>query len=473
MKNISLLLILLSVSFNSFSQVKISGKVIHPPKNAKVSISYYDNKILTNRIDAGSTQLDGKGNFQISFDLNQSVEGELIIDNQMTMLYLVPGDSLFVTMDFNNFDSTLSYSGKGAADNNYMAKEFFLGLQNLSSSYSKFSDEVLFTNFIDSVENMNHQFFNSNRSDNFTTEFNKYIIAKNKYRFIDGRYLFSLKIDIQSMSVSEKIVSAHYFDFIDKIDFNDQDAVNVTEYQVALIRYFYQKHDGKTRSLFSDTLPEAERNKLIFANNYNYRKSVTKGKVLDRVLSEKMIDIIEELIDETAFVDSIMNDFRSSCKNPDYINEINQNYKIACALKKGLAAPDFTLVDDKGEKISLSSFKDKVVYIDFWATHCVPCLGQMPKSKVLMEKFKDNPDVAFIFVNVKDNMNTWKNYISKNKSKGQQLFANKSESKILETNFNFDGIPHYVLINKDGTIIDSDAETPGLIEPQIRLLLQQ
>lgn len=473
MKYISLLLILLSASFNSFCQCKISGKVIHPTKNAKVSVSFFDNKILNDIIDAGSTLLDDNGNFQLSFKLNESVEGELIIDNQMTMLYLVPGDSLFVTMDFNNFDSTLSYTGKGSADNNYMAKEFFLDLNNISSSYSKFTDEVAFTNFMDSVENVNRQFFNSNRSDNFTSEFNNYIVAKNKYRFMDGRYLFTLKIDVQNMSVSDKIVSAHYFDFLDKIDLNDQDAFNVSEYQIALLRYFYQKHDNKTRSLFSDTLAEAERNKLIFANNYNYRKSVTKGKVLDRVLSEEMIDIIEDLIDETAFVDSIMNDFRSSCKNPDYINEINQNYKIARALKKGLVAPDFTLVNFNGENVSLSSFKDKIVYIDFWATHCAPCLGQMPKSIELMNKFKDNSDVAFLFVNVNDNKNSWKNYISKNKSKGQELFANESESKILRTNYNFNGIPHYVLINKDGTIIDSDASAPGSIEPQIRILLKQ
>ncbi|WP_275825908.1 redoxin family protein [Paraflavitalea sp. CAU 1676] len=56
-------------------------------------------------------------------------------------------------------------------------------------------------------------------------------------------------------------------------------------------------------------------------------------------------------------------------------------------------------VDLKGQPVPESTWKNKVVIIDFWATWCVPCMQEMPYIQKLYDKYKDNPNVQFMIVN--------------------------------------------------------------------------
>ncbi|MEK6758831.1 MAG: TlpA disulfide reductase family protein [Deltaproteobacteria bacterium] len=63
------------------------------------------------------------------------------------------------------------------------------------------------------------------------------------------------------------------------------------------------------------------------------------------------------------------------------------------------SAPPFTLMDINGRAVSLSSFKGKVVFIDFWASWCPPCKVEFPELIRLMERY-NGEDVALLAVNV-------------------------------------------------------------------------
>ena len=55
----------------------------------------------------------------------------------------------------------------------------------------------------------------------------------------------------------------------------------------------------------------------------------------------------------------------------------------------GKKAPDFTLADMKGAKISLREFKGKVVLLNFWATWCPPCKAEIPSMNRAFRMFSD------------------------------------------------------------------------------------
>jgi thiol-disulfide isomerase/thioredoxin len=57
--------------------------------------------------------------------------------------------------------------------------------------------------------------------------------------------------------------------------------------------------------------------------------------------------------------------------------------------QKVTEAPDFTLADLSGKPLSLKDLRDKVVFLNFWATWCIPCRQEMPLMEALHAEFKD------------------------------------------------------------------------------------
>ena len=117
------------------------------------------------------------------------------------------------------------------------------------------------------------------------------------------------------------------------------------------------------------------------------------------------------------------------------------------------------MADINGKRFDLSDFKGKYVYMDIWATWCGPCKVQIPYMKQLEEQFRDAP-IHFVSVSVDndDDKPVWAKMVRENEMSGVQLFAGR------ENNFGFDYkiqyIPTFILIDKEGNIINPTAPAP-------------
>lgn len=124
---------------------------------------------------------------------------------------------------------------------------------------------------------------------------------------------------------------------------------------------------------------------------------------------------------------------------------------------------------DKVFDAIMAKYKGKVVYVDFWATWCAPCRSGIERIKPLKDEMA-NEKVAFVYItNPSSPKTTYDNMIPT--IKGEHYRVTTDEWNILSGMFKISGIPHYVLVGKDGKVINP--ELGHLENEQLKSLLMK
>ena len=252
-------------------------------------------------------------------------------------------------------------------------------------------------------------------------------------------------------------------------DYSDYNTLNQNVFRTSSIY-----RDYLTYSLFLNSLPpysymnlnlygdddEAENKISTLKREYYYALYQLNNapSIRDWYITDRALGNIPE--SEPDDIRSFLDDFKTICQNKTYIATLENLYSNILNLYAA-SAPDFTLKNEKGELVSLSDFKGRIVYLDFWNSFCGPCIGQfLNYDKKFHEKYKDS-DIVHIYVCFSNDENRWKEDLKKYDLQGINLIAEEKKDNPIYKNYGFHAYPHYVLIGKDGRVYKNNCESPS------------
>ena len=180
--------------------------------------------------------------------------------------------------------------------------------------------------------------------------------------------------------------------------------------------------------------------------------------------SSPVLTVDEDLI----YFEKVLENLKTKFPKSKHIKLLEEQIEKLKPLAYGQMAPDFTLPDLNKNQISLSEFRGKVILLDFWASWCKPCRIENSQLVKLYQKYagfgfdilsisldgiqrQKNPEKKWKQAIEEDNLSAWTHL--------SELTGWQTSVREL---YNFNSIPHTVLIDQDGKIIGKNLKKSDL-----------
>jgi thiol-disulfide isomerase/thioredoxin len=225
-------------------------------------------------------------------------------------------------------------------------------------------------------------------------------------------------------------------------------------------KLFYKENGEAAKAFFdkyNDLIQDQIQKKTIDTRNEKLQRlfNVEKGLASDIMYAQ---DLCRGIVEEaTPMETEALKKQLTPITTPfiaEYVltqNEVTKAKLAANKLKTGYAVNMAPSVEaDKLFDAMLSKYKGKVVFVDFWATWCSPCRSGIERIKPLKEEMAGK-DIVFLYITGPSSPEgTWNNMIPD--IKGEHYRVNADEWNTICGKFNISGIPHYVLVDKEGVV---------------------
>ncbi len=146
----------------------------------------------------------------------------------------------------------------------------------------------------------------------------------------------------------------------------------------------------------------------------------------------------------------------------DLVNEMR-----SANLKVGSEAPDISGFTPEGTEVTLSDFKGKYVFIDFWASWCAPCRREIPHLKEALAYSTGSDNLVVLSYSLDNKRPDWVNCITNNNLKHDNwihISALKGWNSEGAKLFNVKGIPFTALIDPDGNVVEFELRGEEMVK---------
>jgi peroxiredoxin len=410
------------------------------------------------------------GSFEQKFPVQHRQDIYLYLNNDAITFTIADKDTLFLTWDEANFKNSFTIKGNNQLRTNE--------LQNQWRLYNRFRKPLM---------DLLHTLY-ENQDDAALTPEKKYTLVnalfnKNVQAALDSSAFISPS--------THYLITALYFDYSDIL----RNLQLIPQYKLSLALNAARTQKGFDIATIPTDYDQLDDNWLWNVPSYRsfvfdyfrffrpFNKSVTAGSANNRKkfnptlsnydAAQAHLDLINvsdwfvancimEGFQHYAFEDAenVYNQFRNTCQTPYLKDTLQAYYTAVKRLKPGVPAPGFSLKNETGKTVSLSDLKGKVVYIDFWGVGCGPCIYDIKNHIPAVHERYKNKDVVFVNICVDAKEKNWKDALAKYKLEGVNLIAEGWTRNPVCQLYNINGIPHYVLIDKAGKIVDNNAPGP-------------
>lgn len=459
----------------------ITGKILNlevypDTKEVKLTIPGFkgDNTEIT-------TKIDDSGQFK--FEFYPKTKREVQLYPIEDILVIQPGDSLYVIKDFKDIGSTV-FQGDRADLNQQICKFRGKYLGRYPSDYMQpYFD---FKNSCENKKNSNYQILIEFQENNpCTDEFNNWAIKQIELDYSIS--LFHYPLQHYMRSKIKLIDSSEYFSFIEDLEDKVDNSIVMSGYFTTAEQYMgYQivKHKEYQQKMANkDTIVGLIIEDLFSSTKNNYLAQFTLRTFLNVNLKANKTDWIDN---NSTQINAKINDsfLKNNLKEHyDRITEFNKNPK---RVSDALLRPNSNIElnhgispqndnDKNTVKDLIEENPGKVIYVDFWATWCPPCIHYMQHSQQLISEFK-NKDVEFAFICINSREDLWKEKLKELNMGGKHIFCDFETTRDIRQRFGFSGVPYYLLIDKEGVIVDFGCHLNpqgGYVKTQIEKLLNK
>jgi thiol-disulfide isomerase/thioredoxin len=471
-----ILLVLLLITVHSFAQDRamLTGKM--PMTTGVASLSWDKNYL--GRSPVVTEQNFTNGTFAFSDKVMQSTVMKLTTPVYTIPVYLEPETELTVEMiEKGPNQYGIELKGKGSVENMFLQR-FFGKFAN------SFNDSAVKVRILSmSID----QFENSIFKD-----------KKEQTNFVKGDSAFSGLSALFKTFIDEEI-SYHYWHqlLMYPIHRANQDSkiLEVTPLPDLMLENLQTVKASNQRALVNDSYREFLKYYVIY---FTSKKNAFKKFTDYAISADRKTAVAKETLDEGVFTYWLARFTLDECEHlspytikkqlgmlkevdkekvyASVVNEVCNPFisknTATSATAKGSSNPSqedegLDLTDLNGKKVSLTDFKGKVVYIDFWASWCGPCRAMMPASKQLHEQLseKEKKDIVFLYISIDANQDAWKKGINDMQIQGVNVISPGNWQSKACSYFRINGIPRYMIMNKKGDIVVFDAKRP--IDPTL------
>ena len=472
MKPIAFIICLLAGCSFGFSQesVWITGTLANFGEQ-EIKVNFTDN-FVSNESKIYQTTSDENGNFALEVPLRGPQTAAIHFGKRRKGMVFIPGDTIKVQFDDLRYDETVVYQGQSVAEIMYYSKFWAVFYSDSARKELRENieqmDPIAHPAFLLNVLKAKEAFLEAYHQEHGIAEFFRTEEMNNyRYGFARDCYVFESMYQYRRSQDSTGTMAplpGTYYDFLAEVSLENEEALSNSEVYPQFL-HMYLSH--KYRELFKDidqTRGTAVNPSALILRRIEMAKLLFSGKIEDFLVA----GLIKAGIENVSFdlVKEEYETFLAGDADGAYKDAIRKAQEARAHLQPGRAAPAVTLSGLSGEKISLGDYRGKVVYIDFWASWCGPCIKEIPAAKELSETFSTGEDVVFLNISLDKKESDWKNAIDKYSPHGIQAIADTEESDIIKA-YSIRGIPRYFLVNPDGTIADPDAPRPSQKEEVI------